>query len=327
MSKERRAYRGAAYASGRASRRDVLHAALGGAAGLAFGVPALTARPVLAQASAERAAVREIAADLFVLTAGGTNVVALTGAGGAVLVDGGSKATGAALRGAATALPNSGPIHTLFNTHWHPEQTGSNEPLGAAGAAIIAQENTKLWLSTDVTWPWNGETVEPLPVPARPNRSFYTRGELTAAGKPIQYGHLPDAPHTDGDCYVFFPQHNVLAAGGVLNGDSWQAPDWWTGGWIGGLVGGLEHLLTIVNLETRIVPAQGPLLSYAQLKQQYEMYSVVWERLAKLLYTGRGPDEAVAARPTQEFDEQMGQPDEFVERSFRSLWAYLTPDA
>ena len=118
------------------------------------------------QASAEPASVRELAADLFVVTAGDTNVVALTGSGGAVLVDGGSKATGAALRGAVIALPGSGAIHTLFNTHWHPEQTGSNETLAAAGAAIIAQENTKLWLSTDVTWPWNGETVEPLPVSA-----------------------------------------------------------------------------------------------------------------------------------------------------------------
>ena len=32
-----------------------------------------------------------------------------------------------------------------------------------AGATIVAQENTKLWLTTDVTWPWNDETVEPLP--------------------------------------------------------------------------------------------------------------------------------------------------------------------
>jgi hypothetical protein len=32
------------------------------------------------------------------------------------------------------ALPNgSGKIHTLFNTHWHPEQTGSNEKLGMVG--------------------------------------------------------------------------------------------------------------------------------------------------------------------------------------------------
>ena len=49
------------------------------------------------------------------------------------------------------------PVHTLFNTHWHPEQTGSNERLGKAGKTIIAHENTRLWLTTDVTWPWNGQ--------------------------------------------------------------------------------------------------------------------------------------------------------------------------
>ena len=127
--------------------------------------------------------------------------------------------------------------------------------------------------------------------------------------------------------YVFLPDANVLAVGGALSGDGWQLPDWWTGGWIGGLVGGLQHLLKIANADTRIVPAHGPVLKLAELQRQYDMYNVVWERLAKLLYTGRGPDEAVAANPTKEFDAAMGNPDEFVARSFRSLWAYLTPDA
>ena len=57
-----------------ASRRAVLQAAFGGAAGLAFGWPALRARPALAQASGE-VATRELAADLHVLTVGNANVV------------------------------------------------------------------------------------------------------------------------------------------------------------------------------------------------------------------------------------------------------------
>ena len=306
-----------------ASRRAVLQAALGG---LAAGWSGLRPAPGFAQ-PAGGVATSALAPDLHVLTAGGVNVVALTNAGGVVLVDGGSRETSPALLRAVAALPGGGAVHTLFNTHWHPEQTGSNETLAATGAQIVAQENTRLWLSTDVTWPWNGETVAPLPQAARPNRSFYKTDELVAGGKPIRYGHLPDAPHTDGDCYVLFVEQDVLAVGGALNGDSWQLPDWWTGGWIGGLVGGLEHLLKLAGESTRIVPARGPVLTRAQLEEQYEMYSVVWERLARLLYTGRGPGEAVAARPTEEFDARMGPPDEFVERSVRSLWADLTPDA
>jgi hypothetical protein len=52
-----------------------------------------------------------------------------------------------------------------------------------------------------------------------------------------------------------------------------------------------------------------------------------YDRLAQLLNRGRGPTEAVAAKPTKEFDEKMGNPDEFVRRAFESLWGYLSPDA
>ena len=77
---------------------------------------------------------------------------------------------------AVAGLPGGGPVHTLFNTHWHPEQTGSNEQLGKAGKTIIAHENTRLWLTTDVTWPWNGQRFKRLPKIAQPNKTFYTTG-------------------------------------------------------------------------------------------------------------------------------------------------------
>jgi len=61
--------------------------------------------------------------------------------------------------------------------------------------------------------------------------------------------------------------------------------------------------------------------------RQYEMYSTIWERLARVLYSGGGTEEALAAKPTKEFDELMGPSDAFVTRAFQSLWAYLSPDA
>ena len=241
-----------------------------------------------------------------------------------LLVDGGSAAASDALMTAVTALPGGGPVHTIFNTHWHPEQTGSNEVLGKAGKTIIAQENTKLWLTTDVTWSWNGKHFKRLPKIAQPNKTFYTTGKLESG---IQYGYIPDAAHTDGDLYVYFPQQNVLAVGDVVSGQGWPVVDWQTGGWIGGIVGGLQRLQTIANAETRIVPGRGPVLSLADIKKQAEMYGEIYNRLSQMLNKGRGPSEAVDARPTKEFDAQMGNGDEFVRRSFESLWAYLSPDA
>src|ERR1700683_2695650 len=95
--------------------------------------------------------------NLYLLSAAGGNVVVRTGADGVVMVDGGLAQNAGALAQAVAALPNSGPVRTLFNTHWHPEQTGSNERLGTAGVTIIAQENTRLWLTQNITWPWNGQ--------------------------------------------------------------------------------------------------------------------------------------------------------------------------
>jgi hypothetical protein len=122
-------------------------------------------------------------------------------------------------------------------------------------------------------------------------------------------------------------QVNVLAVGDAVYGAGWPSIDWWTGGWIGGLVGGLDMLLSVANEDTRFVPARGPVLGFNDLRRQYEMYATIWERLAKKLYGGGSPDEAVAAKPTQEFDDIMGPSEEFVRRAFQSLWAYLSPDA
>ena len=266
-----------------------------------------------------------LADDLYVLAfQGEANVVVQTTGGGALLVDGGSAAAADALLKAVAALPGGGPVHTLFNTHWHPEQVGSNELVGRAGKTIIAQENTRLWLTTDVTWPWNGRTFKRLAKVAQPNKSFYTTGALESG---VKYGHIPDAAHTDGDLYVLFPQQNVLAVGDVMSGQGWPVVDWTSGGWIGGIVGGLQRLLPIVNEETRIVPGRGPVLTLTDLKVQLEMYGTIYDRLTGLLNKGRGPSEAVDAKPTKEFDAQMGNGDEFVRRSFESLWAYLSPDA
>jgi glyoxylase-like metal-dependent hydrolase (beta-lactamase superfamily II) len=322
------------------TRRHLLKGVVGGAAGFAFGVSprvsAAAAQAVSGNIAPGSGAVQRLADDLFLLQLPGEiNVVAQTSAGGVVLVDGGSAKASDALMKTISELPGSTQVQTLFNTHWHPEQTGLNETIGKAGKTIISHENTRLWLSTDITWSWNGQHFKRLPKNAQPNKTFYTTGQLDtlSTGTPsqrsldIKYGYIPDAAHTDGDMYVYFPKQNVLVVGDVVSNHGWPVVDWQTGGWIGGLAGALPRLVTLANDQTRIVPGRGPVMSLAELKTQATMYSTIYDRLSGLLNKGRGPSEAVAAKPTKEFDAQMGNPDEFVRRAFESLWAYLSPDA
>jgi glyoxylase-like metal-dependent hydrolase (beta-lactamase superfamily II) len=294
--------------------------AVAGAAGLALGAPIRRASAAQTVSDPLR-----LADDLHLIRIPGeANVVAQATGGGVLLVDGCSASGSAALMKAVAGLPGGGAVHTLFNTHWHPEQTGSNELIGKAGRTIIAQENTRLWLNADVTWPWNGRRFARLPKPALPNKTFYDAGQLESG---VRYGYIPDCAHTDGDLYVHFPKQNVLAVGDVVSNDGWPVVDWTSGGWIGGIVGGLQRVLSLVNDDMKIVPGRGPVMTATDLKAQFDMYQAIYDRLSKLLNSGRGPSEAVDAKPTKEFDAKMGNPDEFVRRSIESLWAYVTPDA
>ena len=306
------------------TRRELLKAAIG-AAGLVVGAPILGRTAAWAQAPADTGNLK-LADDLYVIRMPGeANVIANIDAKGALLVDGGSAAGADALAKAVAALPNAGTVHTLFNTHWHPEQTGSNERLGMAGATIISHENTRLWLTQNVTPPYsNGKTYKKLPKVAQPNKTFYTTGKTDSD---VRYGYIADAAHTDGDIYVYFPKQNVLAVGDAVSGQGWPVVDWWTGGWIGGIVGGLNRLQTVANADTKIVPARGVVLSLADLKAQAEMFSTIYGRLSQMINAGKGPSEGVEAKPAKEFEATMGNPDEFIRRAFESLWAYVSPDA
>ncbi len=81
------------------------------------------------------------------------------------------------------------------------------------------------------------------------------------------------------------------------------------------------------NPETKFVPAHGPVLTYADISAQIDMYGAIYDRLNQMINKGRGPSEGVEAKPAKEYEAKMGNPDEFIRRSFESLWAYLSPDA
>src|SRR6202044_3695089 len=109
-------------------------------------VPALvTAKDQPSSISARDVSVSDVNG-LAVFAGAGCNVVALAGPDGALLVDGGLAVnSGVLLKSVADNLKTHR-VQTLINTHWHPEQTGSNEAVGKAGGTIIAHEVSRLAL-------------------------------------------------------------------------------------------------------------------------------------------------------------------------------------
>src|SRR5690606_4174901 len=111
----------------------------------AFSGAALLGLPAVASAARARIDVWDVNG-LALITGGGANVVALPSAEGALLVDGGLAEHSSAVLKAVAAATGAKRVATLINTHWHPEQTGSNEAVGKADGTIISHEVTRLAL-------------------------------------------------------------------------------------------------------------------------------------------------------------------------------------
>lgn len=302
--------------SNRRSRRQFLGAAVSALAGMALS-PGL-----LAAAGRRDLTLLPVDAQLTLIRGAGGNVLLLRTAEGGVLVDGGSAEASPALLSAVRSVLGRVPVAVLFNTHWHPEHTGSNAALGRRGARIIAHENTKLWLGTGFYVDWQDRTYAPLPAVARPTESFQTTGSLQSGGQRIEYGHLP-AAHTDGDLYVRFPQSDVIAVGGALSAGRYPQMDYTTGGWLGGVVEASQVLLGMMTADTRVVAAEGGVLSRADVQAQLDMAKVLRERISEAMKKGLGVDDMLAQGLTRDFDAAWGDPRFFLRSSYRGLWGHV----
>lgn len=251
-----------------------------------------------------------------------SNVLVVDSSEGLILVDGGHASWQDALHAAIAENFPGRPYRALFNTHWHPEQTGSNERLGKQGVEIIAHENTMLWESTEVWQRWSDKTFAPLPPEALPKTVFYEDGEKQFGDRTIQYGYLRGA-HTDGDIWVYVEDENILVTGGLVSNGRWPEIDWWTGGFVGTFMDAWVTLLTLPDANTKIVPAYGPLMNLDELRAQNQMYLTIFDRLHRSVIDSEGVDELIARKPTAEFDGKMGDATQFMTLAFDSFRGHV----
>jgi len=303
------------------TRRRVLSASLGMAAGLS-----VAGRRALAKAApgpATPITFTRLADDLWLFQGSGGNVLVAGGKEGLLLVDGGVPERAAELFKSIREVTGGQRIEALLNTHWHWDHTGLNEIAGKAGAPILAHQNTKLWLGTEVNSKWEGRVYPPRPARALPSKVFfYGSQKLTFGKRTIEYGHLPQA-HTDGDIYVRFPDENLIDAGGVVSGGSYPIADYCTGGWLGGMMSGLKTLIKMSDANTRIVSGLGPVRTKADLQDQLELCYTVLKRIGENYYKGETWKQLVDSKPTREFDAKWGDPTVFLKTAYEGAWLHV----
>jgi glyoxylase-like metal-dependent hydrolase (beta-lactamase superfamily II) len=255
----------------------------------------------------------------------GCNVIAMRGDEGALMIDGGLAANADALLRAVKERTGNNRIHSLINTHWHPDHVGANEAVGRDGGVIIAHETTKMYLSSVVTSVTFEGRFGPLPQVARPNKTTLTAGSLKFAGQQVDYSYLP-AAHTDGDLYVHFPELNVLVGGGVVSGERWPILDYRNGAWLGGRVRAVERLAQLVRPDTRVVPAHGRLITGSDVVRHRDIYQELFRQMIGYMNQGLGAEDVVQRNPLKKYESEMGDPSEFLNGAYRSMLIAYVPD-
>jgi cyclase len=303
-------------------RRGFLRASLRGLAVLAS-VPVLAGLDgcQTSPATAGKTAVttEKLTERVTLVTGAPGNVVALSSTDGILLVDSGSAALA---KGVRASLPGAR-VRTLFNTHYHTDQTGGNELFGEAGAEIHAHEITRQWLATDYYVPAEDRWVKALPKAAWPTKTFREKGEMKSGAESIEYGYLLEA-HTRGDIYVFFRDSNVLVVGDVASPQRDPALDWYAGGWLGGRVDAMDDLLKLANDQTKIVPSYGPVMTLAQLRAERDMMVHLYDRTTDLTDHGRSAQDMLEAGVLNDVPRKFSDPYRFLYDVCKGNWAHYT---
>ena len=195
--------------------------------------------------------------NISVLEGSGGNIAVLTGPDGKVLIDGGIGASRPQLTKALADL-GTDPISHLVNTHWHFDHTSGNEWLHAAGAKIIAQENTRKYLSEVQRvedWDYNFLPLHPGGIPSE---VFAAEHSLKLNGATIRLKRYTPA-HTDSDISVTFGEADVLHTGDTYWNGIYPFIDYSTGGSIDGMIAASDANLAATTDKTIVIPGHGGL--------------------------------------------------------------------
>ena len=246
--------------------------------------------------------IHKLRGNISVLEGSGGNITVLTGRDGKVLVD-----AGISRPQVEDALASLGeePVSHLINTHWHFDHTDGNEWLHSVGAAINAHENTRKRLSTTTrVEDWNF-TFPPAPPGALPTTIINTDKTIYLNGTTLAlrcYG----PSHTDSDISVEFEKANVIAVADTLWNGHYPFIDYSTGGSLDGMIRAAEANVANTNDETIVIPGHGPIGNRSQLIEFRDMLGAIREKIANLKKQGKSLNEAVAAKPTADYDAKWG---------------------
>ncbi|HEY0153972.1 MAG TPA: hypothetical protein VGB92_18310 [Longimicrobium sp.] len=284
----------------------LLVAALPAAAQHAHPAPSPTPAPAAASGRFP-----EIAPGYYFVADSAGNLVVGTGSEGTLIVGPQEPSGLARVRQLMDSL-RAGPVRYVVATSGDSAVRWADGGWSARGATVFAHEGIRNRMRRP-----RGAVV----VGAVPRFGYSNVVQLDFNGEDVHVVHHPGG-YSNADAIVHFETNKFLYLGTLFTSDGYPAIDVAREGTISGLIRSASEF--IENYESDpswiepIVPGRGPLATFADLRAYRDMLVAVRERVRTMVAAGRTADEAVAARPTAEFDARWGRgpikPDAFVRR-------------
>ena len=247
----------------------------------------------------------EVSDGVYMLIGAGGNIGLSVGDDGAFVIDDQFAPLSDKIMAAIAAVTDAD-VNFLVNTHYHGDHTGGNEAFGAAGAMIVAHDNVRARMSTDQFRAIFDQEIPASPVGALPIVTFSDEMTFHWNGDTIRVLHVAPA-HTDGDSILHFENANVIHMGDTFFLGCYPFIDVGSGGDIDGIIGAGYRALAIADEDTAIIPGHGPVSDAAGLADWLNVIKATRVNMQSLVDQGMSEDQALAARPTAEFDDDYGE--------------------
>jgi cyclase len=299
-------------------KRAVIRVAFVGLVCLAVMTPAIAQQQDFSQV---KIVPTKINNNFFTLDGQGGRMGVLTGPDGLFIVDAQFAPLTDRLVASIRQVSNA-PLKLLVNTHVHGDHTGGNENFAKLGVTIMSRPTRRERLATPNPPAGGGQAPAPAPAAALPVVVFDNRTTVNMNGETVHLIPLPGA-HTDGDTAVFFENANVLMTGDVYRSIGYPNIDRGNGGTLAGIMAALQTLIDTAGPATRVAPGHGDLTNRAGIQSHRDMAVTVRDRVQKMMTQGLTMEQIVAAKPTKEFDEKVGNAAMSADRFVGQIYAEL----
>jgi cyclase len=278
--------------------------------------------------------------NIYMLVGDGGNIAVQIGEQGALVVDTGAGKLVDKTVAAIKKLVGDKPIQFIVNTSFHPDHTGGNVKVRAAGAdpsvqgsffsgqfadagqgaTIIAHQNVQNRMEAAGA-PSDGVPSDTWLEGRR--RKYYNDEAVEAIWTP--------RASTDGDSFVHFRRADVIVTGDLFDTTRYPFIDVKNGGSLQGLIAALNTILdrTVYQHDeeggTLIIPGHGRVCDEFEVAESRDMLVVIRDRVKAMMDKGATLDQIKAAHLTVDYDPRYGATsgawttDMFVEAIYTSL--------